>query len=211
MRRGHRLRLARAAIGAGIASSARRRALAAACAAGLCAPLLAGCGDTLQTKPIPHNILEAMVVAPFPVYWLGERYGKLEVTEASKDPSGSFTVRYGNCLQGGQGTCTPPLQVVTSPDNSFLPGGASARTSATLRGVTAAVTDDGRTLAIPTGGVVVSIFAASASGARAAAGAIAPINRPEGPGQPLPARLPDTGFGSRPLPSQLPSTVQPLG
>jgi hypothetical protein len=177
----------------------------------LCGLAAVGCGDTLQTKPISHSTLESMVVAPFPVYWLGERYAGMQVTEADMDPSGSFTVQYGNCLQGGQGTCTPPLRLVTSPDNSFVPGGDSSRTLAAVRGVTAAVTDAGRTISIPTGGVVVSVYASDAAGARAAAGAIAPINRPEGPGERLPAQLPDTGFGSRPLPSQLPSTVRPLG
>ncbi len=193
------------------APARRRSALAAACALALCAPLLAGCGDTLQTKPIPHNILEGMLVAPFPVYWLGGHFHGLEVTEASEDASGSFTVQYGNCLQGGQGTCTPPLRVVTSPDNSFVPAGDTPRAVAIVRGVPATLTDAGRTIAIPTGGVVVNVFASSAAAARAAAASIAPINRPEGPGGRLPARLPDTGFGSTPLPSQLPSTVRPLG
>jgi hypothetical protein len=227
MSHGRRLTAARAggrrAITAVLTALARSRRRPAAAACSLCAlcvtaPLLAGCGDTLQTKPIPHNILESMVVAPFPVYWLGESFivplGRtpfLQVTEANEDASGSFTVEYGNCLQGGEGTCTPPLRVVTSPDNSFVPGGDTPRTTESLRGVRASVTDDGRTISIPTGGVVITVFAADADTARAAAEEVAPINRPEGPRQTLPARRPDTGFGSRPLPSQLPSTVRPLG
>jgi len=176
----------------------------------LLAGLLGGCGDTLQTKPIPHNILEGMVVSPFPVYWLGERFGRLQITEASKDASGAFSVQYGNCLQGGQGTCTPPLRIVTSPDNGFVPGGATPSRPVDVRGVQAILTNAGRTVAIPTGGVVVSIFGSDAATARDAAEGIVAINHPGSPGEALPARLPDTGYGSAPLPSQLPSTVKAL-
>ena len=189
----------------------RAGAAALLAAAVASAATLAGCGDTIQAKPIPHNQLETLVVAPFPVYWVGGTFRGLQITEVNPDPGGAFTVQYGNCLQGGQGTCTPPLRVVTSPDNSFVPGGATAHSAQRVRGVTATSTDAGRTIAIPTGGVIVSILASDARAARTAADAIAPINRPEGPGEPLPARLPDTGFGSTPLPSQLPSTVRPPG
>src|SRR5207248_6453715 len=101
-----------------------------ACAlAVLAAPALVACGDTLQAQPIAHNTLETLLVAPYPVYWLGRSFKDLQITEASHDPGGAFSVQYGNCVEGGQGTCVPPLRVVTSPDNSFLPvGGAAHRT-----------------------------------------------------------------------------------
>jgi hypothetical protein len=149
-------------------------------------------------------------VASFPVYWLGKRFEDLQITEATHDPSGAFSVQYGNCLQGGQGTCTPPLRIVTSPDNSFLPGGRTPSAQSSIRGARALLTNAGRTIAIPTGGVVVDIFAKDAATASAAAQVIVAINRPSSPGETLPARTPDTGFGSTPLPSQLPATVRPL-
>ena len=37
----------------------------------LFAVTLTACGDTLQDQPIPHNTLESLLVAPYPVYWLG--------------------------------------------------------------------------------------------------------------------------------------------
>ena len=120
---------------------------------------LAGCGDTIQAKPIPHNQLEQLVVASFPVYWAGGSFQGLQITEVNPDPGGAFTVQYGNCLQGGQGTCTPPLRVVTNPDNSFLPGGQAPARRAVIRGVPAQSTEAGRVITIPTGGVVVGIFA----------------------------------------------------
>jgi hypothetical protein len=171
---------------------------------------LAGCGDTLQTQPIPHNTLETLLVAPYPVYWLGHSFRGLALTEASHDPSGAFGVQYGTCKQGGQGTCVPPLRVITSPDNSFLPGGSAARTVATIRGVRGLLTPDRRTVVIAAGGVVVGIYALDARIAAAAAEAIVPINDIGSPGAPLPAALPDTGFGESPLPAQMASPLAPL-
>jgi hypothetical protein len=135
----------------------------------------------------------------------------MQITEVSPDPGGAFTVQYGNCLQGGQGTCTPPLRVVTNPDNSFLPGGQAPAAASVVRGVAARSTEAGRTITIPTGGVVVGIFARDPTLARAAAQRIVAINRPGSPGEALPARLPDTGFGSTPLPSQRPASMRPPG
>ncbi|MGO9490515.1 MAG: hypothetical protein ACLQBB_16010 [Solirubrobacteraceae bacterium] len=180
-------------------------------AALLLALSLGGCGNTLQDKPIPHNILEGMIVAPFPVYWLGDHFQTLAITEASHDVSGAFTVQYGNCLQGGQGTCTPPLRVVTAPDNSFLPGASNTGRATLIRGAPALVSEEGRAIVIPTGPVVVDIYADNTPTALAAARAIAPINRPGVPGGALQAPLPDTGYDSMPLPSQRPNPVAPLG
>jgi hypothetical protein len=188
-----------------------RRSLALLPLAALCATLLSGCGNTLQNKPVPHNILEGMVTAGFPVYWVGAHFRTLSITEATRDPSGAFTVQYGNCLQGGQGTCTPPLRVVTSPDNGFVPGGKTPSRVVALRGVRVQLAEAGRMIAIPTGGVVVDIVADDAALARAAAETVVAINRPDSPGLALPARQPDTGFGSKPLPPQLPATARPLG
>ena len=178
---------------------------------GLCALALGACGDTLQSHPIPHNTLETLLVAPYPVYWLGRSFQGMQISEASHDPGGAFTVQYGNCVEGGQSTCVPPLRIVTSPDNSFVPGGDAPRRSARLRGVSVVVAQGGRTIEIPTAGVVVGVYAAdSARLAAAAARAVVAINEAGAPQAPLPARLPDTGFGSTPLPSQTPSPLRAL-
>jgi hypothetical protein len=187
-------------------SARARLALALA----VCCGALAACGDTLQTQPIPHNTLETMLAAPFPVYWLGGSFRGLAITEAMHDPGGAFTVQYGRCAVGGQGTCVPPLRVVTSPDNSFLPLGATARQRVALRGVAAVLASGGRTIEIPTAGVIVSIYALRPALARAAAMTAVPINASGAPGGSLPAPVRDTGFAETPLPSQLPSPLRPL-
>jgi hypothetical protein len=184
--------------------------LAALPLAGLCALLLGGCGNTIQDRPISHNVLEQLIAAPYPVYWLGGSFSGLAITEGSRDPSGSFSVQYGDCIHGGQGFCIAPLRIVTSPDNGFVPGGATPSREATIRGAQARVSESGRAIAIPTAGVVVSIFAENPATAAAAARTMVPINSPLSPGEPLPARRPDTGFGATPLPTQMPPAVRPL-
>ena len=176
----------------------------------LCAVALGACGDTLQTKPIPHGALESMVISPFPVYWAGGSFRRLPITDATHDPSGSYSVQYGNCLQGGQGVCVSPLRIVSSPDNSFVPGGSALRQTTLLRGVPVRLARGGRTIVIATGSVVVDIYATTAGLADAAAQTVVPINAPGAPRGQLPPRLPDSGFGSRPLPSQTPATLGPL-
>jgi hypothetical protein len=182
----------------------------AATALACCALALGGCGDTLQDQPIAHNTLETLLVAPYPVYWAGRSFRGLNITEATHDPSGAFSVQYGDCVEGGQSTCVPAVRVVTSPDNSFIPGGSTPQRAGHVRGVSSVVAQRGRTIEIPTGGVIVSVYADSPYLASAAADTVVPINEPGVPGGQLPARLRDTGFGSTPLPSQVPSPLRAL-
>jgi hypothetical protein len=177
----------------------------------LCACALAGCADTLQDRPVPHNLLEGAIVAPRPVYWLGGSFRGLAVTDVERDPGGAFTVQYGDCVQGGQATCVPPLRVVSSPDNSFLPGGSGPRSTVRLRRLDAVLAERGRTIALPTGEVVVSVFAKDPRLALAAARTLVPINRVGAPEAPLPPPGPDSGFATTPLPSQVPSPLRALG
>lgn len=176
----------------------------------LCALCLGACGDTIQAQPVPHNSLESMLLAPYPVYWLGGAFHGLQITEASHDPSGAFTVQYGNCLEGGQSTCVPPLKVITSPDNGFVPGeGAhTSRTSTLIRGVRGHLAAAGDAISISTGGVILDVYAHTPALALAAARTAVPINSPGAPGDPLAAPLPNTGYGEHPLPSQTPSPLR---
>jgi hypothetical protein len=187
------------------------RRLAAASLTALCALGLGACANTLQNTPIPHNTLEGLEMAPFPVYWLGRSFHDMVVSEATHDASGSYSVQYGNCAEGGEGTCVHPLRVVSSPDNSFLPGGSTAKHLTTIRGAAAVLEQTGRTVVIATAGVVVDIYAANAHIAQAAAQTIVPINFLGAPEAPLPAALPNTGYGEMPLPAQVPRPLHSLG
>ena len=186
------------------------RALAALCALAGGALALCSCGNTLQDRPIPHNILESLIAAPFPVYWLGASFEGMAVSEATRDPGGAYSLHYGDCLRGGEGACVTAIQVVTSPDNGFLPGGSATTRRVRIRGIDALLARAGRTVVLPTSGVVVDVYATSARSAAAAARTVVPINEVGSPGGSLPAALPNSGFGEMPLPSQLPLPLRPL-
>jgi hypothetical protein len=174
---------------------------------GLCTLTLAACGDTLQDQPISHTTLESLLLAPYPVYWLGGSFQHMAITEASEDPSGAFTVQYGDCAEGGQNTCVPRLRVVTSPDNSFIPFGSRPHRAVRIRGVTGVAAQGDDTIELPTAGVVVGIYANTPKLARTAAETTVPINDVGAPAASLPAPLPDTGFAEQPLPGQTPTPL----
>ncbi|HZL47946.1 MAG TPA: hypothetical protein VFC30_02920 [Solirubrobacteraceae bacterium] len=179
-----------------------------ALALGLCTLALNACGDTLQDQPLSHTTLESLLLAPYPVYWLGGSFQGMAITEASQDPSGAFSVFYGDCAAGGQSTCVPRLRVVTSPDNSFIPVGSQPHSTVHIRHVAGVAAQGSETIELPTAGVVVGIYADSPRLAGAAAEMIVPINSPGVPAAPLPSPLPDTGFAERPLPGQAPPPLR---
>lgn len=172
---------------------------------------LAACGDTIQALPARENDLAHAASEPgFPVYWLGRNFDGMAISSLGRDPGGAYMVVYGNCVTGGQSTCVTPLEIVTSPDNSFLPGGGGPRPRVVIRGRSAALAEQGRTIELATGSVVVSIFGQTAQLARSAATLMDPINEPGMPGALLPKPLPDSHFdevpiGEPPAPSGVPS------
>jgi hypothetical protein len=171
----------------------------------LCALALGACGDTLQDRPIGPSPLESVIVSSrFPVYWLGRRFDGLRITSVLTDPGGAVTLRYGDCLVGGQFTCVAPISLITSPDDSFLPGAQEVGRPALVRGARALSTQSGRSLEIRTGGVIVTVRTNSPVRAYRAALAMTPVNKVGLPFQPLPPAVPDAGFDRLPLPSQLP-------
>lgn len=182
-----------------------RRFTTTAAALAACSVAFASCGNTLQDQSIGPSPLESVIVkSRFPVYWLGQRFDGMRITGVLIDPGGAVTLRYGDCLVGGQFTCVTPLELVSSPDNSFLPGEGEAGQTRLVRGAKALSTQSGRALAIRTGSVVVSLRADDAALALRAARLMAPVNKVGLPLQPLPSAAPDTGLDQLPLPSQLP-------
>jgi hypothetical protein len=174
----------------------------------LCTLALGSCGDTLQDQSIGASPLETVLVkSHFPVYWLGSRFHGMRVTNVTIDPGEAVTIRYGDCVVGGQYTCVTPVSVVSSPDNSFVPGRTAVTRTLALRGVSANLAQGGATLAIPTGAIVASVYARNPTLAREAATSMAPLNEVGEPGAQLPAALPDSGFDRAPLPSEVPPGV----
>jgi hypothetical protein len=191
--------------------TARARLLAALALLLLGALGVGACANTIQDQPTPPSALESLVIQEdFPVYWLGATFQGLPITNVGRDPSGAYEIQYGNCLLGGESVCVTPLQIVTSPDNSFLPGGEAAQSTVLIRGIHGHSALGGRTLALATGSVVVDLYADRPTLARAAAEAMVRINSLSLPGAPLAPPLPNTSYGEQPLPSQQPA-IAPAG
>ncbi len=171
----------------------------------LCALGLSACGNTMQEQPVAPSFLEPLVTeSEFPVYWLGGTFRGLAIKRVSRDPSGAYEIQYGNCVVGGENACVTPLQIVTSPDNSFLPGGSTPQHRVRFRGVSGLASQGGRTIVVATAGVVVDLYAHTPALAREAASTMVTINALGLPGAPLPPPLPDTGYARKPLPTQQP-------
>ena len=190
-----------------------RIGVAALCAPALCALALSlsACGGALQTPHVSeHDLAHAAAEPGFPVYWVGRSFEGLAIARFDRDPGGAYEAAYGNCTVGGQFACETPLMVVTSPDNSFVPGATATHQLTLIRGRSVLMNAGGRTLEIATGPVVISIFARTAALARSAALLMNTINQSGAPGAPLPAPQPNTHFdqvpiGEPPAPSGVPS------
>lgn len=167
---------------------------------------LAGCGDTLQDKPVANLELEALLeVQRYPVYWLGSRFDGLQLASAAADPSGAYALQYGNCFVGGQQACLTPLEVITTPETSHLFGEDMVGAEKTsIRGARTLIVQHGQVLAVATGRVVVEVRARKRKLALAAAGEMTPINQLGEPGQTLPAVIPISGSERNALPEQRP-------
>ena len=171
----------------------------------LCPLALSACANTLQDRPLQPSFLEPLVAQDeYSVYWVGGTFRGLAMTNVVRDPGGAYTIRYGDCREGGQNVCVTPLEIVTSPDNSFRPGGSTPQRRIVVRGLEGAAMHGARTLVLATGAVVIDIYSNSAALARAAAQTMVAINSTEIPGARLPRPLPNTRFADRPLPFQEP-------
>ncbi len=170
---------------------------------------IGGCASTIQDRPISSSVLEQLVmIHEYPIYWLGVKFHGLAATNVLRDPSGAFSVQYGDCVEGGQSTCVTPLSVVTSPDNGLRALASAAHTTLEIRGVKGALARGRKAIEVATGGVVVDIYARGSTNVLAAARTMVPINRAGLPEAPLPVPSPDTRFASRPLKGQLPRMLE---
>ncbi len=176
----------------------RRRARYAARAAPLallarCARSRWRCGNTLQDQPIPHNVLEGMIVAPVPRV-LARRLLPRPGRHRSRARPERRLQRPVRQLPAGRRGRLRAAAAGRHLARQQLParGGSTPHAHGAHQGRRRARSpQQGRTIVIPTGGVVVDIYAATAALARAAARTIVPINAPGAPGerrcrQPLP-------------------------
>ncbi len=171
-----------------------RASVAAALAALIAAFAIAGCG-TSQPPPVAKDELAAAKTFPYyTTYWVGPSFRGHPVTgadgTASYRPSFGDSIYYGDCLHGksllGAGGCVLPLQITTAiyalRSNSIL----GSQHNVLIRGVPAAVYEEGRALELYTGRLAIDIFSANYSEARAAARLLRPLNHRGSDAGPLP-------------------------
>lgn len=176
----------------------------------LCAAMLAACGST-RYRTLNAGALEPLVaVERYPVFWLGGVFDGMPLTLVTSDPSGAYTIQYGACTSGGPESCISPLELVSEPDNSFLPGAGATTSAVSIRGVRAFLAQSGRVIDIPTGPVVVEIRATSSRLALQAARRMVPINDLGSPEGRLPRAQPSSGFAAQPTEAQRPQPLQGL-
>ncbi len=183
-------------------------ALTLACASSLAA----GCAGTHHPGPIGASELsEAQTFPYYRIYWVGSRFEdqSLVAVDGRKSYNSSVgdSVYYGDCISDkslfGSGSCTLPLRVATliykRHDNQPL----GAQRNILIRGVPAAVYDEGRSLELYSGRVAIDVFSDTFASARAAALSLRPINARGSASEPLPPPVYCPGLsGPQELPVQ---------
>jgi hypothetical protein len=132
----------------------------------------------------------------FPVYYLGESFEGLALTEAPPPGSGLASFVYGSCEPTEEMGCAPPLEVQVWPactrnpsSHELAPGMPMPRREDTIRGVPAAFYEDGFRLELSTGSVTVVIFGEQDQIVRAAQ-ALRTLDSAPAPGEDLPPPVP---------------------
>ena len=174
------------AMGPASRNRTRSRVLRLALAAAACATALAATGcATGHPGPIaPGSLAEAQTFPYFPVYWAGPRFEGRPV--AAVDglrgyiPSVGDSLYYGDCVQSkgifGGGSCLLPLQVTTVIYHLHPNKALGPQRNIVVRGVPAAVYDEGRSIEVYSGRVAIDLFADNYAHAYAAATHLLPVN-----------------------------------
>ncbi len=197
-----------------VARPRRKRAAILSCALALLAacPLAAGCADQ-QPRPLAGGELaEAQTFPYYRLYWTGPYFRSYRLTAADGRKSYSTAVGdsvfYGDCLSGkssaiGESGCVLPLQVTTSIYHTAPTASLGPHTNALLRGVPAAIYDEGHSIVLYSGRLAIDVFSDSLPDALRAVERLRPINAPGSAGAPLPSPVYCPVLsGPQPLPLQ---------
>jgi len=165
--------------------------------ASLCALLaLAGCGTASPAPISAGELSEARTFPYFRIYWVGPSFAgqPLVATDGQRDYISAVgdSVYYGNCVPGKHilgGSCLLPLQITTVVYALHSNVSLGAQKNTVIRGVPAAIYDEGRSLELYTGRLAIDVFSDSLHNALAAAMQLRPLNAPGSPSQALPLPL----------------------
>jgi hypothetical protein len=166
-------------------------ALAAACAA----TLATGCASSGRPGLVASGELaEARTFPYYRIYWVGPSFAGQPL--AGVDGRRGYnkevgdSVYYGSCVQGktvfGSGSCRLPLQVTTSVYRLHDNGALGAQHNVLIRGVPAAVYDEGRTIELYSGRLAIDVNSDTPAHALAGARLLRPLNARGSAAEPLP-------------------------
>ena len=148
-------------------------------------PGLVASGELAEARTFPY----------YRIYWVGRHFDGLPL--AAVDGRKGYnkeigdSVYYGNCVQGknvfGSGSCRLPLQVTTSIYRLHDNGALGAQHNVLIRGVPAAVYDEGRTIELYSGRLAIDVYSDTPAHALAGARLLRPLNASGSAAEPLPA------------------------
>ncbi len=154
---------------------------------------LAGCGTTHPGAIGTSELAEAQTFPYYRVYWVGTSFAghPLVAADGQRDYIASVgdSVFYGDCVPGKHivgGSCLLPLQVTTVIYALHSNASLGTQRNTVIRGVPAAIYDEGRSIELYTGRVAIDVLADTFTNALAAAMALRPINAPGAPSDALP-------------------------
>jgi hypothetical protein len=196
-----------------------RTSLALACLTCALSCLLAtGCATVHPAAITAGSLAEAQTFPYFRVYWAGPRFGsyRLVAADGRKNYSTAVgdSVYYGDCVAGkssalGESGCELPLQVTTAIYAMGSAASLGSHRNTLLRGVPAAIYDDGRSIQLFSGRLTIHISSDSLAEALAAARRLRPLNAPGSAAKPLPSPV-YCPVLSGPQPEQLQHAMQHL-
>jgi len=157
--------------------------------------LLAGGCSTGHPPPLSAQALEDAETFPYyPIYWVGRNFGQYPLTavDGNKGYSSAIgdSVYYGDCVREkgilGGGSCELPLQVTTVIYRLHSNAALGAQRNAVIRGVPATIYDEGHSIELYSGRLVIDIFSDTLARAQQAAEGLRPLNASGSATGPLP-------------------------
>jgi hypothetical protein len=148
----------------------------------------AGAGDRESTSASRFTLAHAQAFEDYPLYFAGDRVEGFPLVAVLRraDTADFVSFVYGNCTAADDLGCAPPIEIQVWPacrrhlalyrDNPSFAGSATDRR--TVRGVPAAVFDDGTRLELQTGRSTVVVFAESRARLGTVAGALRSLDAP---------------------------------
>jgi hypothetical protein len=180
-------------------------AVAVALALTLSGSVSAGAGAGDIGSGVSFGMEQARRFDEFPLYSAGERVEGLPLLAVLRreDTASYVSFVYGDCVAEDESGCAPPLEIQVWPAcqrnlalyDSISAGGAVPERIA-MRGVPAALFDDGTRLELQTGSSTVVIFAGSRARLLRIAAALRAVDGSVAPGGPLPQPERDKAGGA---------------